>query len=352
MKDKIKTIKIKKIAATLVAISLLLPLGACSLPEKLSDFNKVIDVEQTEEEQEKWDNIISSITGDDRAEDENVNEDISDTADIHGAADIPETEGITNIMLVGVDSLEDVYTGRSDTMLLLSINKDSGKLVMTSFLRDIYVEIPGRGGDRLNAANVFGGTDLLKETIKNNFDITVDNTVVLNFFTVRDIVDELGGIDLNLTGDEIEIMNGYLVSQAETFGLEAGTDQMEVRDGTFHLNGNQTLAYARIRYIGTDFERTGRQRKIIMACAEKLKGMSALELASFAKNNVTKFKTDLGIMDFANLMYTLSGLQEYSITEFTIPMENSWENATVDGMSVLSVEFQKNSEEWYRLVTE
>lgn len=345
MKESIKSIKIKKLSVAFLAALMAMGLWGCSVPKEINDFKKVIDVDETEKEQDKWEDIISSIKGDDESSQEDVEIEPEDV-------DIPDTPEITNIMLVGVDSLEDVYTGRSDTMLLISINKEKNKVVMTSFLRDTYVNIPGRGGDRLNAANVFGGTELLKETIKANYDITVDNTILVNFFTVRSIIDSLGGIDLELTKEEIEIMNGFLVSQAETFNLEQGTDFMEEKDGTYHVNGNQALAYARIRYIGTDFARTGRQRKVINACLEKIKSQGALGAISFAKDNADRLKTDMGIMDLGNLLYTMADFNSFSVEEFTIPMDGTWKDATVDGMSVLDIDFSRNAQEWYRLVTE
>ena len=135
---------------------------------------------------------------------------------------------------------------------------------MTSFLRDIYLSIPGYESNRLNAAYAYGGTKLLTETIKANFGITVDRCLVVNFYVVMDLVDAVGGIDLDVTADEISVMNGYIRHHNQLLGNPENTDILSSDDaGTIHADGNQALAYARVRYVGTAFARTGRQRTVI-----------------------------------------------------------------------------------------
>lgn len=109
------------------------------------------------------------------------------------------SEKAFNIMLIGVDSRKDTFDGRSDSMILIHVNPETKKIITTSFLRDMYVNIPGRGGNRLNAAYVSGGPELLFDTISDNFGIEIEDYVTLNFWLVMDIIDDLGGVDIEIT---------------------------------------------------------------------------------------------------------------------------------------------------------
>ena len=166
-------------------------------------------------------------------------------------------DGVVNVLLIGNDSRENGEDGRSDAMILLSVSNKTKKIYMTSLLRDMYVDIPGHDGNRLNAAYSFGGAELLMETIEQNLDITVNRYVLVNFEAFASLVDAVGGIELELTSEEIEYVNGYLVEYNILTDRPQGTDNMDTSvSGLVHLNGPQALAYSRNRYLGTDFGRT------------------------------------------------------------------------------------------------
>jgi LCP family protein required for cell wall assembly len=258
---------------------------------------------------------------------------------------------LMNIMIVGVDSRDDDFTGRSDTMVLCSIDETNKHILMTSLLRDSYVAIPGHGSNRLNAAYAIGGADLMNETIKKNYGIDVDRTVVVNFVFVKEFVDAIDGIDLYLTKDEIKVMNNYIHDMnVETFDLADApeTDQLtETEDGTYHLNGKQALAYARDRYsIGSDFDRTGRQRKVIQTCMDKVKTMSLTDLNSLMEKFLPKIATDLTEGDCANLLLMIFHISDYSVDSMALPVEGTYEGLTINGMSVIGMDFDQNYEYW------
>lgn len=257
-----------------------------------------------------------------------------------------------NILLIGVDSRSDNMSGRSDAMILVSINKKTKHVTMTSFLRDIYCSIPGHGSNRLNASYAYGGTELLKETIKANFGISVDRCVVVNFFLVMDMVDAVGGIDLDLTEDEIDVMNRlYISHHNRLLGNPEGTDILSVSDaGTVHVNGNQALAYARVRYVGSDFARTGRQRTVITKCLEKVKGMKLSEISGLAEEFLPRIRTDLNEGDCAAMLLMALDLGSYNFDSLTVPTDGTWRNANINGMSVLTIDFPANAEAWYNTV--
>lgn len=255
-----------------------------------------------------------------------------------------------NIMIIGVDSRKDSFAGRSDCMILVSINKSTKKVVMASFLRDIYCSIPGYGNNRLNAAYANGGAELLKKTIKANFGITVDRCVVVNFYLVMDAVNAVGGIDLDLTAAEIGWMNEYIYSQNELIGQASDADMLPRQDGTYHVNGNQALAYARVRYIGTDFARTNRQRTVILKCLEKIKGMSLGGLTDLAEQFLPKVRTDLTEGDCASLLTMLLSISDFEVENMAIPVDGTWNFATIRDMDVITLDFNANSVAWHEKV--
>ena len=258
---------------------------------------------------------------------------------------------VFNILLIGVDSRKDSFAGRSDSMILFSINQKTNKVIMTSFLRDIYVSIPEHGFNRLNAAYAYGGTSLLTDTIEQNFGISVDRCMVINFYLVMEFVDAINGVDIDLSGDEIRVMNNYIAHHNKLLGQDKNTDLISPKsEKTYHLNGNQALAYARVRYVGTDFARTGRQRTIIMLALEKVKKMNLGEMNELLIDFLPKVRTDLTEGDCANLLLMLLDVGKYSIESMAIPVDGTWSNMNVNKMAVLKVDFSANTQEWYNKV--
>ena len=267
---------------------------------------------------------------------------------------ITEWEGnFYNILLIGVDSRSNSNTGRSDCMILITINQDNNTITMTSFLRDIYCYIPGYGYNRLNTAYAYGGASLLKNTIYQNFGISVDSYMVVNFYTVASLIDAVGGVDLEVTAEEIEVMNTYIAAQNKLFGNATGTDIISTSDaGYMHLTGNQALAYARVRYVGSDFARTGRQRQVIELVYEKAMDMSAGELLAIVEEFLPQVTTDISQSDCLSLLLTfVIGGSDYTINSMAIPQTGTWSNANIDGKAVLTIDFSANASAWYATVT-
>lgn len=258
-----------------------------------------------------------------------------------------------NLLLIGVDSRVNGFSGRSDCMIVVSIDKKSKNILMTSVLRDTFVTIPGYSDNRINASYAWGGSSLLVDTIQKNFGIRIDRCVAVNFYLVKDFVDAVGGVDIYLTSDVIGVMNGYINEMNNLVGNPKGTDTISTGLGgtVVHLNGNQALAYARVRYVGTDFARTERQREVINLCLNKVKGMSLTELNSLAEQFLPRVRTDLTEADCASLLMLLVDISSYNFDSMHIPVDGSWSNANIRGMAVLTVDFKANSEAWYKKVT-
>lgn len=252
-------------------------------------------------------------------------------------------DGVTNILLIGNDSREQGEDGRSDAILLLSISNETKTMHLTSLLRDIYVEIPGYKGNRLNAAYAYGGAELLMETVEKNFDIEVNRYMLVNFQAFANLVDAVGGVDLEVTNEEVQYINKYLVEYNMLEGKPEGTDYLDITlGGNLHLNGPQALAYCRNRYLGTDFGRTERQRKVlsaIMKGAPKALLTNPTELIDGLLPNLT---TNLTKSELNGLILRTPVLLTYDLIQGSIPLEGTYSNASIRGMSVLEVDFEAN----------
>lgn len=254
-------------------------------------------------------------------------------------------DGVVNILLIGNDSRENGEDGRSDAMILLSISDKTRKIYMTSILRDIYVEIPGHGGNRLNAAYAYGGPELLMETIEQNFGIEVSRYVQVNFEAFASLVDAAGGVDLELSVEEIEYVNGYLVEYNMLTQRPEGTDYMDTSaGGLVHLNGAQALAYSRIRYIGTDFGRTQRQRKVLAAVVKKMPSSLLSGKGGLFGELLPNLATNLKKGECFALSLQAGKFLLYDMEQGSIPLEGTYRDANIRGMAVLEIDFDKNRE--------
>ncbi|MDO4303591.1 MAG: LCP family protein [Bacillota bacterium] len=250
---------------------------------------------------------------------------------------------VTNILLIGSDSRENVEGSRSDAMILLTISSRTKKISMTSLLRDIYVEIPGHEGNRLNAAYAYGGPELLMETINQNFDISVSRYVLVNFEAFANLVDAVGGVELSLTSEELEYVNAYLVEYNMLTNRPEGTDYMDVSmEGQVHLNGPQALAYSRNRYIGTDFGRTERQRKVLSEVLGKLPGALLTNPSQLMDGLLPNLTTNLTLKECYALSLQGGRLLSWEIEQGSVPVEGTYQPADIRGMSVLQIDFDAN----------
>jgi len=237
-----------------------------------------------------------------------------------------------NILLIGLDSRTEELVGRSDTMLLVRVDPNGSAIRMVSFLRDLYVSIPDRGKGRLNAAYRYGEEELLKQTLKENFGVEVDRTVTVQFTALVDLIDQLGGIDLEITESERKQLNSYV----EDYNRINRTSIGKVTEaGLQHLNGAQALSFSRIRKIDSDFQRTSRQQAVLYAMLRQAGTKSYWELLIMALANLTTLQTDLTVSDLFSLLPLTARLEELTIESAHVPFEGAYANRSIDGASVL-----------------
>ena len=236
-----------------------------------------------------------------------------------------QDENVINILLVGKDASSSDGRPRTDSMILVSINKETDKLTMVSIMRDLYVQIPGGYSDnRINAAYRFGGIELLNATIEKNFGIVIDGNIEVDFKQFATIIDILGGVDIELSEAEAR----YMTNMKYYGTMEAGVN---------HLRGEAALEYCRIRAIDSDHNRTERQRKLLLTIADRAKDMSFSQVWDIINDVLPYVKTDMSNSELVSVL--TAGIQALlsgnGISSSKIPQSGHYYGANILGMQVL-----------------
>lgn len=237
--------------------------------------------------------------------------------------------GLINILLIGRDSSGET-TARSDSLILCTFRPATKEIIITSFLRDLYVEIPGHTANRLNAAYAFGGMPLIQQTIQKNFHVYIDGCIEVDFSNFPKIIDALGGVTMELRQDEAESIN-----QKVSGSLAAGVNL---------LNGEQALAYSRIRNLDSDgdFSRTSRQRKLLFSLLESYRNANLLTILSVVSDTLPMVSTNLDgkqILMLTGKLFPL--LDEPTVHSQRIPDDGQYSHKTIRGMAVLVADLDK-----------
>lgn len=241
-------------------------------------------------------------------------------------------DGVMNLLLIGVDSSPGGQRGRSDTMMLARIDPQAGTVRLASFLRDLYVSIPGVGKTRLNAAYHYGGEALLKQTLQDSFGVTIDRTATVHFSLLARLIDEVGGVEVEIAPRELSTLNRMIADYNADYGLSAPPVP---GNGWQLLDGTQALCYSRIRKIDSDFQRASRQQTVIRGLLSRLSEMSRWELLGLALSNLKRVETDVSFADVLSLLPLLSRAGNIEIASAHVPFEGAYRDETIDGMMVL-----------------
>lgn len=265
-------------------------------------------------------------------------------------SELASADYVKNILLIGVDAREgeEAEKTRSDTMMLVTIDTRNKQIKLTSFLRDMYLEIPGYREDKLNAAQSHGGTQLLVDTLEYNFKVDIDNYMLVSFDMFTAIIDELGGVDVEITDKEAKYINSKdHMSRDDGFAFPE-----ELSGGMQHFTGAQALWYSRIRYLDSDFMRTQRQRKVITAIVKEAVGQSPFALLDMVEKVMPMVKTDLTEDEMMDLgLHALTYLK-YDIVQMQVPLSDAYKSATRRGQSVLLPDMDKNRTAFKQFVFE
>lgn len=235
--------------------------------------------------------------------------------------DLADSGGVSyikNVALFGVDSRDaDSNEGLSDAILIASVNKRTGEINLISILRDSYVSIEGYGDTKINAAYSYGGASLAVKTLNQTFDLDITDYITVNFAELAQIIDAAGGVTIEITAEEAEQINKNLDDAAEEDMTVQDVTYVEVKDGTVTLNGDQAVAYSRIRKIDSDNVRASRQQTVLSALLNNIKEMPVLQYPSFIKEFMSASESSLStaeIMSFAPLIF-----KDFTINTYTVP---------------------------------
>ena len=266
-----------------------------------------------------------------------------------------------NVLLLGTDERSLSESPRTDAIIICSINLTTGEVKLTSVMRDTAVEFDDlenyNGVYRINAANFFGGPDYTMKTINELLDMNIQNYVLVNFFGFQRIAQALGGIEVDITEAEMKNINKNAVNQAK-IAYNAGiaepdqiNEYLETYGPSTHLNGRQTLAYARIRSVDSDFSRAERQRTVLIKLLEKLKGKNALEIISLVNTFSGDVKTNMDFNRIAEIAMTVLNSNLGEVETFRIPMNGTYKEEKRNNQSMLyDCDWSTNSRELYSFI--
>jgi len=248
-------------------------------------------------------------------------------------------EGYENIALFGLDnrSTGNFESGNSDTIIVVSINKDSGEIKMVSVYRDTYLDIGENNFKKANAAYANGGPKQAIEMLNKNLDLDITDYVSVDFSSLVDAIDLLGGIELDITSEEVSHLNNYIVETNEVTGHNSGP--VSAGEGV-HVDGVQATSYARIRYVGLDYQRTERQRTVITKMFEKAKQCDLFTLNSLLDKLLPQISTSLSPTELLGLA---GNAGKYHMGENTgFPFDKESHDVGSLGDMVIPLDLQNN----------
>lgn len=245
-----------------------------------------------------------------------------------------EDENIISIALFGTDFTENEKYGNlygaSDATMILGIDTKNNKLKLFSLMRDLYLDLPDGSGNKqnLNYTMAYGGPELILKTINYNFNLKVDKFIHVSLRTLPTIIDKLGGIQLDITSDELNYINRYI----KNIDKQNGTSTPSLTSsGLQTLNGTQAAAYCRIRYTeGKDFKRTERQRAVLNALFEKFKNTSITDLTSIMKDILPLVSTNLTNSEIISIATKVLSMGSPTIEQSRFPLDGKSEMISTD----------------------
>lgn len=229
-------------------------------------------------------------------------------------AQVEKKKHIKNIALFGIDAPKG-KSGRSDAIMILTLDEEHKAIKLTSIMRDSYVNIPGHGDDKITHAYAFGGPELAMKTLNENFRVNVEDFMAVNFTSLPQIIDKLGGVKINIIPEEIHHIPG-ITSPGEQV-----------------LNGEQALSYSRIRYAtGGDYKRTERQRVVLEAVFEKLKSTPKKEYHSLIDDFLPYIETNMSSIDMIKLATDVAPLVKGNLETARLPLDDYCDGKMINGV--------------------
>ena len=244
------------------------------------------------------------------------------------------SDSVINIALFGIDA-EDGGVGRSDSIIIATIDTTHKKLKLTSIMRDSYVTIEGHGDDKINHAYAFGGPQLAIKTLNENFDLNIDDFVAVNFTTLPKIIDMLGGVTIDITSEEVSHIPGIDTA------------------GTYTLTGEQAPAYSRIRYAsGGDYVRTDRQRTVLSKVFEKILSINFTQYPSLLSEILPMVQTNLDYSEILNLGNEVLKMGVTTLEQERFPRDGYCEGKMIDKIYYLTFDKENTVQQLHDYIFE
>ena len=241
---------------------------------------------------------------------------------------------VTNIALFGIDA-EDGGIGRSDCIMVATLDTENKKLKVSSLMRDSYVDIEGHGTDKINHAYAFGGAELAIKTLNQNFDLNIEDFVAVNFTTMPQIIDKIGGITVDITSEEVPHIEGI------------------DSEGTYNLTGDQALAYSRIRYAtGGDYVRTERQRTVLSKMLEKILNMNPIKYPGLLNEILPMVKTSLTSSEILELGSEVIAIGSPSLEQERFPLDGYCEGKMINEVYYLTFDKEATVNQMHEYIFE
>lgn len=247
----------------------------------------------------------------------------------------------TNIALFAVDKRKEEDKANSDVIMVISVDQQSGKIKMSSVMRDTYVNIEGHGMDKINAAYALGGPQLAIKTINQNFGLDIKDYINVDFYSAAKIVDALGGVEVNVKEAEIPVLNNYL----DELAIYEKNQAVHVNTaGLQNLTGRQAVAYTRIRKVGNgDYERTERQRSVLVALFSKMKSSGQEAFPAFASQILPNLETSMGSMTLLNFAGSVLNSKHKVIDQARFPLDGQSLGKKINNIWYLTADLKATS---------
>ncbi len=272
----------------------------------------------------------------------NVMHDSTADKSILNETNFQSEKGIINILLAGTDGRPGEKNSRSDAMMILTVDSKNKSLKLTSLNRDTYVDIPGHGEEKLTHAYAYGGINLLVETIENNFEVDIQNYAVVDFYSFMDIVNALGGVEVDVHKSEINEINKFIKDETYSWSGETKPMKLIERSGVQKLNGYQTLSYARIRKNDSTQERDRRQRQVIEGLMNGVKNLPVSKYPKLLDTILPYVKTNMKPTEIIGLAGKILGIGNLSINQIEFPLEDHSTPVTLPGKGFV-IKFDESS---------
>ena len=265
--------------------------------------------------------------------------------------DFAVTEGLpdnwVNILLLGTDVKYTDKYGRTDSMIVMSLNLATKEAKLTSFMRDIWVTMQDKSKEgKLNSACAIGGPQLTMRTINEKFGLNLQYYTQVNLSSMAEIIDLLSGLDLNVTEDEMKALNKGLFDLSPLSGME----KLEEYGDGVHLNGNQATAYARIRKIDSDYKRTERQRYVLTQIAKRLQNENPGTIVSVIMKLLECVETNMNMTQLMTIAACGLEMDMNTVKQFRIPAAKTYESGTYDGVLCIKADFDANKKKLHEFI--